>query len=216
MKNLTMSTALLIGISYVGMPGSVSAQEVISSCDPVTGLTPNGSQCVALTRVDPTRFETRIEAPSNYRPVNVSELAETYECNRSDAVGGPRNPNVVALIEDCGTPLQLDPATFKEFVGYGGNPAPAPTPVYTPPPAPAPVYTPPPAPVYTPPPAPVAMAPAPPPVIAPAPPVYAATPFSSAGLGSSGLIAAGLGAAAIAGIAAVAFSNDSDSTSSTR
>jgi len=212
MKNLTMSTALLVGISYFGMPGTVSAQDVISSCDPVTGLTPSGGQCVALTRVDPTRYQTTIEAPSNFQSVNVSELAETYECNRSDAVGGPRNPNVVALIEDCGTPLQLDPATFKEFVGYAGNPAPAPTPVYTPPPAPAPVaYVPPP------PPAPVAYIPPPPPaVLPPAPPVFAPAPaLASAGLGSTGLIAAGLGVAAFAGIAALAFSNDSDSTNST-
>jgi len=207
-----MSTALLVGISYFGAPAAVSAQDVLSSCDPATGLTPRGTQCVSLTPVDPTRYQTPIDAAgaSRYQSVNVGELAETYECNRSGATDGAYATGGAILIEDCGAPLVIDPSTYKEFVGYAGNAAP--TPVYTPPPAPVAYVAPPPAPVaYVPPPAPVAYVPPP-----PLPPVYAATPLATKGLGYTGLITAGLGAAALAGIAALAFSNDSDSTSSTQ
>jgi len=200
MRNITLSTAFVFGISCFAPLGTVLAQEALSSCDPVTGLTPSGAQCVTLTPVDPTRYQTQIdgEGASGYRPVDVDELAETYECNRSDRREGYSGGGTI-LIEDCGAPLALDPATFKDFVGYAGNAPPAP--VYAaPPPPPAPVYVapPPPAPVY-------AAAPA-----LPAPAVYAPLTLASAGLGNAGLIAAGLGAAALAGIALVAFNDDDD------
>ncbi len=192
MINRTLPCALASGILYFVMSGTSIAQVALSSCDPATGLTPSGQQCVTLTPVDPTRYDSQIsgEGASNYSAVNVTELAETYQCDRSsgnNAAGGGGS----ILIEDCGAPLDLDPSTFKEFVGYSGNAAPAPAPVPTPVSVPAPL----PAPT-------VIAAPAYAPVLAPV------------GLGF-GQLAVGLaGVAAVGAIIALA-SDDNDSAVST-
>lgn len=213
MSNRTLSYICVSSSLYFAAMGAAAAQTALSSCNPATGLTPTGQQCVTLTRTDPTQYQTRItgQGASNYRPVNVGALAETYQCDRSDP-GTGYGTSVTLLIEDCGQPLDLDPSTFEEFVGYSGVPTPAPiAPAPPPPMVMAPPVAPLPAPVL---PAPVITAPV---MAAPlfvAPPL-AAPVLASTGLGSTGLIAAGLGAAALVGIAAVALGGGSSATTTT-
>jgi|GEM_PF-3154727 len=207
MKNRTAYLAIvsgaLSGALYFTAAAPSFAQDALSSCNAATGLTPSGQQCVTLTRVDPTRYQTQVggEGAANYSAVNVGELAETYQCDPSGGGSGSGIGGSI-LIEDCGQPLNLDPSTFQEFVGYSGG---APAPVPTPAPAPVPYVAP--------------IAPPSPPVVlaTPTPPVYAPVPgLGAAGLSGAGLIAAGVGVAAVAGIAALAFGDDdNDSATST-
>ncbi len=200
MLNRTLQVAMASGILYFVMSGSSIAQVALSSCDAATGLTPSGQQCVTLTPVEPTRYQTQIsgEGASNYSAVNVGELAETYQCDPSGGNNTAVGNGGALLIEDCGAPLNLDPSTFQEFVGYSGNAAPAPIPQ---PAAPVAAFTPPP-----PPPAPAATV-----IAAPVAP----TALASTGLGFGGVAAGLVGVAALGAIIAVASDNNS-STNTTR
>lgn len=203
MLNRTLPVAMASGILYFVMSGSSIAQVALSSCDPATGLTPGGQQCVTLTPVEPTRYQTQIsgEGASNYSAVNVGELAETYQCDPSGGNNTAVGNGGALLIEDCGAPLNLDPSTFQEFVGYSGNAAPAPAPIPQPA-APVVAYTPPP-----PPPAPAATV-----IAAPVAP----TSLASTGLGFGGVAAGLVGVAALGAIIAVASDNNSSASTTRR
>ncbi len=206
MKNTIATFVIAAGAFYFPATSMSFGQSVLSSCNPATGLTPSGQQCVTLTPVEPTRYQTQIsgEGAQNYNPVNVGQLAETYQCNPSGANANASAIGGALLIEDCGQPLDLNPATFQEFVGYSGTPAPAPIVPASAPVAPPPVV---PTPV-----APVAPAPI---VAAAAPPAYAAVPFQAAGLSNAALVGGALGAAALVGLIAVVANDDDDDSSST-
>jgi hypothetical protein len=199
-----MSRTLIFSTGFVALAafaGAASAQDVVSSCNPATGLSANGTPCVELTPVDPATITTTVSGDAigadQYRPLDKSTLGQTYQCRTVDARNPQYGPGGALLIEDCGAPLSsAELGNLQPFYGSAGAPPP-------PPPAPAPVV------VAAPPPAPV--------VVPPAGPVFAPVPtVPAAGLGAAGLLAAGVGAAALAGIIiAVADDDDDDGSSST-
>lgn len=191
-RNMLMAF-IASGFMFSPMAGVASAQTALSSCDPLTGLTPAGAQCVTLRENDPTRFDTPIqgEGASNFRPVDVQRLAKTYQCDTSDPLEAARGTGGVILLEDCGTPLDIDPSTLQEFVGYAGNPAPTPVPANftTPlPPAQAPVQ-------------PLLAAPQPP-VVPTAPPLPSVAPPPVGQIAGASLAGAPAGFVPLLGIAA--------------
>ena len=204
LPTLTLSASI---VAFASFAGSANAQSALSSCNPATGLGQNGQPCVELTPLDPSRISDVVpgaDGSEQYERLDTNTLGQTYACRQLDPTSGGTGGGQL-LIEDCGAPIsaaELGP--LKPFYGTAGAPPPVPQPTFVPP-------APPPAPVVT------VAPPPPPPVIAPPPVPIATAPVAlgSSGLGSAGLIAAGVGAVALIGIAAVALSDDDDSTNST-
>jgi len=102
MKNRTAYLAIvsgaLSGALYFTAAAPSFAQDALSSCNAATGLTPSGQQCVTLTRVDPTRYQTQVggEGAANYSAVNVGELAEPAPVPYVAPIAPPSPPVVLA------------------------------------------------------------------------------------------------------------------------
>ncbi len=186
-----------VPMAFVAFAGTASAQSALSSCDPVTGLSANGSPCVELTPVDPGNIATPTGAAGGeqYDRLDTTTLGQTYECRTTDRANRQTGAGGALLIEDCGTPFGPgELGQLKPFYGTTGAPAPLPAP----PAAPAPV---------------IAAAPAAP---VAAPPAFApVTGVSAAGLGSTVLPFALIGAAGLVGVIALAASDDDDDNTTT-
>lgn len=187
-------------VSFAALAGSsANAQSALSSCNPATGLGPNGQPCVTLIPKDPSAITAApigAEGGEQYGTLDTSTLGQTYECRQANANDVQSGVGGVLLIENCGPPAQL--SNVKPFFGTTGAPAPAPLPAA---PAPAPVAALPPPP--PPPPAPIA--------VPAAPPVFA--PVQAAGLGGS-IIPLAIGAAGLAAVVGIAIAVDDDDDNS--
>lgn len=104
----------------------------LSSCDPVTGLSASGGQCVTLTPAQVSGVNpSSVTGNEGVDTLDPTSLGETYECNPAGSDNQAAGSGGSVLIEDCGAPLTI---TQTEPFFYGGA-APAPAPL---PPAPAP------------------------------------------------------------------------------
>ncbi len=184
--------ATTASLAVMAVPAPAAAQTALgglSSCDPTTGLGPNGRPCVALKRIAPSAgaAPAGVARPEGVRVLDPSTLGETFECQTlGNGNTGTGSGEVVALIEECGEPLVIT-NTQPYWPGDIAVASPPPPP---PPPAAAPVALP------------------------SAGPVYA--PVQATGLANKlGPLALGaVGLAAVVGIA-IAADDDDDSTSTT-
>lgn len=190
--------ATSVSLAVMAVPVPVTAQQALSpaaalGCGPGYRVGPLGQRCVALKLKRPSvgTAPTGIARPEGVPVLTEASLAETYECEEIDAVGGVGVNEVVAFAEDCGEPLVL--TNTQPY--WPGEIATAPPPQASPVPA-----------TLRLPPAPVAP-PSPPPVAASVP---------AAGTGFTGISNAALfGAAALAGLGAVAIAAAGGGGSST-